>query len=308
MALSAAKNEYSYDTQFARERILDAETPNSSATPDTAARNPTTSAAARDFVSHNSDVERAFPSSDYVASDGSTIERTMRRRPSQRLRHSQKRAASGRPTSQNRLGVTRAASRLSADARHLDSTFKPRESRAVSTPLATPSQAVPRGLRRPHRAFRLSLATGVVGALLFSQFLAALWLKSLVFSAAHRNDALVQKIAATEAAIDKAQRQITILGTDPKLNDWATKMGYRPAQQTDLDNVPPGRAAATESSNGANVDAKANVNANVDANNSHIEYSNGSVVASGAADSGAADSASDTMEQAQTGQVQKGGR
>lgn len=96
---------------------------------------------------------------------------------------------------------------------------------------------VPRRLRRSHRAFRLTWKTALAGGVLFCQLLAALWLKALAVSASHQNDKLVQKIADTESGIDKTQRQIAVLGADPHMGDWATKLGYRPATQTDLDDV-----------------------------------------------------------------------
>lgn len=96
---------------------------------------------------------------------------------------------------------------------------------------------VPRRLRRGHRAFRLTWKTACVGGVLFCQLLAALWLKALAVSASHQNDRLVQKIADTESGIDKTQRQIAVLGADPRMGSWAAKLGYRPAAQTDLDDV-----------------------------------------------------------------------
>ncbi len=96
---------------------------------------------------------------------------------------------------------------------------------------------VPRRLRRGHRAFRLTWKTAFVGGVLFCQLLAALWLKALAVSASHHNDKLVQKIADTESGIDKTQRQIAVLGADSHMGDWAAKLGYRQAAQTDLDDV-----------------------------------------------------------------------
>lgn len=96
---------------------------------------------------------------------------------------------------------------------------------------------MPRRLRRGHRAFRLTWKTAFVSGVLFCQLLAALWLKALAVSASHQNDKLVQKIAEAESGIDKTQRQIAVLGADPRMGTWAAKLGYRQAGQNDLDDV-----------------------------------------------------------------------
>jgi hypothetical protein len=64
-----------------------------------------------------------------------------------------------------------------------------------------------------------------------------LWLKALAVSASHHSTVLVKSIADTEAAIDKTQRKISVISSDPKMETWAAKLGYRAAQQTDLDDV-----------------------------------------------------------------------
>ncbi len=155
-------------------------------------------------------------------------QRPARRRNSSRLKHQTQRNAS-------RSNVQRAPQPQLPDT-EIETAHSYREVlEAVREEGAIP--IVPRRLRRGHRAFRLTWKTALAGGVLFCQLLAALWLKALAVSASHQNDKLVQKIADTESGIDKTQRQIAVLGADPRMGDWATKLGYRQAAQTDLDDV-----------------------------------------------------------------------
>lgn len=96
---------------------------------------------------------------------------------------------------------------------------------------------VPRRLRQGHRAFRMTWTAACVLTVLFAQLLGVLWLKSLAVSASHRTTALTQKIANAESQIDKTQRKIAVLGNSPQMATWAAKLGYRPMQQSDWDDI-----------------------------------------------------------------------
>ena len=155
-------------------------------------------------------------------------QRSSRRRNSSRLKH---------PTQRNatRSNAQRAPSSHLSET-EIETAHSYREVlEAVREEGAIP--IVPRRLRRGHRAFRLTWKTACVGGVLFCQLLAALWLKALAVSASHQNDRLVQKIADAESGIDKTQRQIAVLGSDPRMGQWAAKLGYRQAGQSDLDDV-----------------------------------------------------------------------
>jgi hypothetical protein len=90
-----------------------------------------------------------------------------------------------------------------------------------------------------------------VGAVLFGQLIAALWLKALAVSASHHSAALVKSIADTEAEIAKTKRKVSLISNDPKMDTWAARLGYRVAQQTDLDDVS-GRAPLVVQEEAAN--------------------------------------------------------
>ena len=90
---------------------------------------------------------------------------------------------------------------------------------------------------RSHRTFRLNWTTTLVGAILFAQLLGALYLKALATSASHRAKDLEKSIAIEEAAIDKTQRKVSLASSDPRMGSWAVAAGYRPATQSDLDDV-----------------------------------------------------------------------
>ena len=90
---------------------------------------------------------------------------------------------------------------------------------------------------RSHRTFRMTWTTTVVGAILFAQLLGALYLKALATSASHRAKDLEKTIVVEEAAIDKTQRKVSLASSDPRMGNWAVAAGYRPATQSDLDDV-----------------------------------------------------------------------